>query len=271
MPQIEPSPPGAGSVRRLCCAGTSARLAASLVHPPGPAEGPPLVVLHGISRNADALVDLFRPEAARRGRPLVVPEFTEGDWPVFQRPGRRARPDLALLSLLDEIAVHLPDSGAAVDLFGHSGGAQLAHRFAMLYPDRVGALHLAAAGWYCLPDLSMPYPYGLSDGGGAGAPWLRRKRAALTRFLDRPIHIYVGTDDVLRDDSLRQTPELDHGQGRTRHARAHRYAQALRAAAARAGLPDRVTLTELPGCAHDVEWAIRHAGLDGLVLDAPTV
>lgn len=105
-----------------------------------------MVVLHGISRNAETLAQLFAPEAERSGRTIILPHSLEKSWPDFQRPSKAARPDQTLLALLDAVVAKLSDCTGPVDLFGHSRGAQLAHRFAMLYPHRVSALQLAAAG-----------------------------------------------------------------------------------------------------------------------------
>jgi len=249
---------------------TAGRLSARILRPAHPAPGAPaMVVLHGISRNAKTLARLFRPEAERTGRTVVVPHFPRRAWPVFQRPGRIARPDQALLALLDTVAARLPDCAGRVDLFGHSGGAQLAHRFAMLYPHRVSALHLAAAGWYCLPDETMAYPYGLAAGGGrAGAPWARRKTHGLRDFLSLPISVYVGSGDVTRDPALRTTPALDARQGPDRNARARAYVAALTAAAERHELPARARFVELPDCDHDVERAITRNDLAVRVMGA---
>ena len=232
-----------------------------------------MVVLHGISRNAETLARLFAPEAERTGRTLIVPHFPEKSWPDFQRPSKAARPDQALLALLDAVA-QLPDCAGPVDLFGHSGGAQLAHRFAMLYPHRVAALHLAAAGWYCLPDDTMPYPYGLAPGKDRfGTLWARRNAEGPARFPGLPTCVYVGTEDVTRDPALRKTASLDAKQGPNRHARARTYVAALNAAAERHGLEPRARLVELTDCDHDVVRAITQNDLAARVLGArePTV
>lgn len=90
-----------------------------------------------------------------------------------------------------------------VDVFGHSGGAQLAHRFAMLNPHRVERLSLAAAGWYCLPDASMAYPYGLGiDEDPASLRWARRHEQALSAYLSLPVQVFIGPEDSLRDNTL---------------------------------------------------------------------
>lgn len=247
-------------------ASASGTLSARFIRP-GVASGlPPLVVLHGISRNADALTDMFRPVSQDSGRSIVVPHFSARDWPDFQRPSRNARPDQALLALLAFFGATDAGFSGRVDLFGHSGGAQLAHRFAMLFPHRVGRLNLAAAGWYCLPDTSMAYPYGLgADATPDTLTWARRHQGAMPEYLRLGVRVFVGTQDTVRDASLRQTPDLDRLQGLTRLARAETYVARFRAAAQARGIVPDIALTRLPGVTHDVAQAIAEAGLARLV------
>jgi len=243
-------------------------LPAQVIEPTNTSDLPPLVVLHGISRNAAELVNLFLPEAVRTGRKIVVPHFEAREWPVFQRPCGKTRPDQALLALLARLADRDPAFAGRVDLFGHSGGAQLAHRFAMIFPQKVARLNLAAAGWYCLPDTSMPYPYGLgADATRDSLTWARRHDQMLTSYLRLSVRVFVGTEDTGRDDSLRKTPQLDHIQGPTRLARAQTYVARFQSAALARGLQPDVTLTRLPGVTHDVAQAIRQADLARLVTD----
>jgi pimeloyl-ACP methyl ester carboxylesterase len=50
----------------------------------------------------------------------------------------------------------------AFDLWGHSAGAQFAHRFALFRPAApVRRIVAAGAGWYTTPDLELDFPYGL--------------------------------------------------------------------------------------------------------------
>jgi len=77
--------------------------------------------------------------------------------------------------------------------------------------------------------------------------------------------VFVGTHDIARDESLRQSLELDRIQGRTRLARAERYVAQFRAAALAPGVMPDVALTLLPGVVHDVAQAIEDAGLARLV------
>lgn len=247
-------------------ASASGTLSAQFIRPAVPSGLPPLVVLHGISRNAEALVDMFRPASQDTGRSILVPHFGARDWPNFQRPSSSSRPDQALLALLALMGAIDAGFSGRVDLFGHSGGAQLAHRFAMLFPHRVGRLNLAAAGWYCLPDTSMAYPYGIgADATPDTLTWARRHQGAMPEYLRLGVRVFIGTNDTLRDASLRQTPDLDRLQGLTRLARAETYVARFRAAAQAHGIVPDITLTHLPGVTHDVAQAIAEAGLARLV------
>lgn len=253
------------SIDRLRVASSAGTVQARVIRPLLVGQRP-LLVLHGISRNTRELTRLFRKEAERTGRPIIVPHFKHKDWPHFQRPSSAARPDQAILELLNVVAATHPEYGRTCDVFGHSGGAQLAHRLAMLYPQRFGTVSLVAAGWYCLPDESMPYPYGLAPGEAPDAvDWIRRKRAGLDAYLRLPVRLYVGDEDIERDEALRTGEALDAGQGRTRRDRAHTYGRAVRAAAQTRGIVPDVTMTELRGCRHDVEHSITEGGLARLV------
>jgi hypothetical protein len=138
----------------------------------------------------------------------------------------------------------------------------------MLFPQKVGRLNLAAAGWYCLPDTSMPHPYGLgADTTPDSLTWARRHGQMLPQYLRLAVRVFVGTADTVRDDSLRQMAALDRIQGPTRLARAETYVARFRAAAHAQGIVPDISLTHLPGVTHDVAQAIQTAGLARLVAD----
>lgn len=229
--------------------------------PQGAARREPLVAIHGISRDAHAIRAGFLPEMRNAGRALVTPRFGRRNWPHFQRIGK-ARPDLALLSLLARVGCDHDVQTDKVALFGYSGGAQLVHRFAMIHPHRVAALHVAAAGWYCLPDPTVAWPAGLA---AQGNPLADLKLARLDAFLRLPVRLYVGENDTAREAALRQNPALDARQGMTRLERARTYHAAFTAAAQRRGIQPDITLTLLPGCGHDFTECARTGGLARLV------
>ncbi|MEM8751960.1 MAG: hypothetical protein AAGF90_03190 [Pseudomonadota bacterium] len=241
--------------------------------PAEPAPGArPLIALHGISRDAKGLMGRLAAaldaDPALAARPVAAPFFGAGAWPVFQRVSRRRRPDLALLGVMDALAaMGVVDPGARFDLFGYSGGAQLAHRFAMVFPNRIGRLHLGAAGWYCLPEEDKAYPYGLGAPERGSPTWPRRKAVSLSDFLRLPIRVYVGEMDVdANDPALRRNDPLDAAQGRTRRDRAAAYVEAVRRAAFARNVAPDVDLTLLPGCGHDFNECADRGGLARLVL-----
>lgn len=224
-------------------------LAYYLYLPSGWVPGRPIVALvHGISRNAREHALAFAPLAARDGHALVAPCFTREFYRDFQRlgltgAGRRA--DLALQAIVAEAA---RDTGALPDrfaLFGHSGGAQFAHRYALAWPREVHRLALCAAGHYTFPDEGAPFPAGLDTTALPGAPALD-----LAGFLDVPTLVAVGERDTARDAQLRRDPALDARQGRHRRERARRFVEARRAAVAASGAGAPTALVELPRAGH---------------------
>jgi len=226
-----------------------------IARPASPRPGAaPLVAIHGIGRQADLHAALFAPAAAAQGRAVIAPLFDEEGWPGYQRMVARGRADLALLSLLEELRVEGVLGAGRIALAGFSGGAQFAHRFAMLYPHLIERLCVASAGWWTFPD-EAPFPYGL------GGVWGARLAAGLPRFLALPVTVCVGDGDDAPDENTRSGPAIDAQQGQDRLTRARRWADALRAAAAARGITPRVTFAILPGAGHDVAQCVRSGGL----------
>ncbi len=219
---------------------------------------PPLVAVHGISRGADEHIAAFAPWAERSGRVLVAPLFSESQCKRYQRVTQdRCQADRALFAALREVAEATGVEVDRVDLFGFSGGAQFAHRFALLHPERVARLAVSSAGWYTQPDPSEAYPYGLAPGTGGG----QRFRPKLSAFLEIPTLVLVGERDIERDPALRKEKKVDRRQGRNRVERAARWSRALREAALRAGVAAEVRFRSLPNCGHAFEDCVRDGGL----------
>lgn len=206
-----------------------------------PADGRPdevLVAVHGISRNAVEHLRAFRKHASAR-MAVIAPRFPEGDFPDYQRLGlygSKARADLTLDTALERFSAGTGIATGRFHLFGFSGGAQFAHRYAMLNPHRIRSLHVASAGWYTLPDPDLGWPYGLGRR-RLVRPMIRN----LPLFRRLPIHVYVGSNDTGRDPALRQNRHVDRLQGRTRVDRARTWAAAVGAR----------TVNEIEGADHD--------------------
>jgi pimeloyl-ACP methyl ester carboxylesterase len=234
-------------------------------------DAPPLVAVHGIQRGARGIARRLLARAAAARRPVIAPLFEKTDWPRYQQVVRKGRADWALLSLLYDLRMDGLVSGDRFDLHGHSGGAQFAHRFAMLYPHRIRRLTVGAAGWYTVPD-ETPFPLGLgvTVRNGRLNDWGPRMAARLDTFLRLPIQIYVGARDNQPDDATRRSPELDRQQGEDRLTRARHWQAALRSAAEARGIAPRIDLMIIPDAGHGVRTCLRHPTLARRLLpDAP--
>ncbi len=224
----------------------------------------PLVAVHGISRGAEEHLEAFAPWAERSGRVLVAPLFSEAQCRRYQKViVDRCQADRALFATLREVSEATGVEVDRFDLFGFSGGAQFAHRFALLHPERVARLAVSSAGWYTLPDTLDAYPYGLAPGSRAA----RRFQPKLEAFLEIPTLVLVGERDIERDPALRKEQRVDQRQGLTRVERAARWSQALRRAASRAGVTAVVRFRSLPGCGHAFEDCVRDGGLVEQVME----
>lgn len=223
----------------------------------------PLVAVHGISRNASDHAAAFGPLAEATGKVVIAPLFSTRGCKRYQRVLDDCRADKALMTTLDSVAA---DIGVAVDrfdLFGFSGGAQFAHRFAMLHPARVNRLALASAGWYTLPTPGYSFPVGAAPDSPEGV----RIQATLDRFLTVPTLVMVGEHDTARDANLRRTHGLDSRQGLTRVERGARFVQTFRRAAKKAGIVPVAGFRTIPDCAHSFEDCIDKGGMADLLLD----
>lgn len=217
-----------------------------------------LVSVHGISRNDHEHLQAFAPFAISQGVGLLVPRFGRGDFRDYQRLGRQGhgpRADLALLRAIREIEEMFGWELPPFDLFGFSGGAQFAHRFALAHPERVRRLALGSAGWYSWPDERLRYPLGMGPSKALPVTF------GLSALLRKQVVVFVGERDRQRDSSLNTRERIDRLQGRSRFERARNWVQAIRDQARQRGLPSRVSLEILPGVGHDFTRMVRPGGL----------
>ena len=103
---------------------------------------------------------------------------------------------------------------------------------------------VANAGSYVFPSLEIDAPFGLGKvySGTQG-------EAALRRYLEQPLTIYLGQGDI-RDDERNDYPEA-LAQGASRFQRGANVFNAAKTLAQTRGWPFNWRLVELPGVGHD--------------------
>jgi pimeloyl-ACP methyl ester carboxylesterase len=221
------------------------------------AGAPVFVGVHGISRNGLELARLFSEPCDRFGAVLVAPHFSQGhsaDYQRLGRVGRGPRADLALHSILEEVALLTGASTAQIHLFGFSGGAQFAHRYTMAHPHRVARAVFSASGWYTFPDARKRFPYGIRI--SRDLPGVRFDPE---EFLQVPVTVIVGDQDT-STEGLRSTRRASR-QGANRIERARNWVEAMRAAARACRIEPQVKLETIPGGGHSFSALMESGGL----------
>jgi pimeloyl-ACP methyl ester carboxylesterase len=231
----------------------------------GARQAPVFVTVHGLSRNAREHAELFAPYCEEQGVVLVAPLFTEEYTRDFQRLGRQgrgARADLILETILEEFSMTTGADTTKLHLFGFSGGAQFAHRFAMAHPHRVARAVVTSAGWYTFPDGEVRYPYGVR-----ASRDLPDVRFDAEEFLQVPITVIVGDQDVTSED-LRNSDRVNRQQGANRLERARNWVSAMHAAARAHRLEPLVTFESIPGGDHAFGNLMQEGALGDRVFSA---
>lgn len=203
------------------------------------ARTPVTVVMHGAGRNAQSYRDAWTPHAVKNDFILVVPEFSERDFPTAETYNSGHMVDAAGLPrpreqwtysaiepLFDEIKRRTGSRVPTYGIYGHSAGGQFVHRMVMLMPGaRYHRAVAANAGWYTMPDLDQPFPYGLQG--------TKLDRRALAVALGKPLTVLLGTADIdPNHHQLRRTPEA-MAQGPNRLERGRHFFAAGQATASR--------------------------------------
>ena len=223
----------------------------------GGADMPVVFIMHGVNRNASDYRDNWIAEADR-GRFLVLaPEFSKADYPksrgynlgnIKDTNGQPTPKSAWTFSVIEKIftdvtaANHL--QAKRYDIFGHSAGAQFVHRMLMLLPEaRVRSAVFANAGWYTVPDMAIPYPYGLGE--------TPLGTDALGRAFSHDAVVLLGTQDTDPNAKyLRQTPEAQ-AQGPHRFARGQFFYTQSRQIAETLQTPFQWRLESAEGIAHN--------------------
>jgi predicted esterase len=212
------------------------------------------LVLHGMGGNGtDFSASLLR-DADRNNWVVVAPTF---QYHNYLDPTQLTDDDLLfskqILATLDVLPSRLNLTlHQHILIYGFSRGAQLAHRFAFFYPDRVESVVTLSAGAYTMPSETrsnlkdaqiLPFPYGIGDlkeCTGQAVNWQALKQVSFW--------IGVGAEDNNANDVARA---FDPYGGKTRVERAKAFEQALQSL----GIDARLTI--FPDSTHEVTSQMR--------------
>lgn len=194
--------------------------------PPGlGANAPVVLVMPGAKRDGADYIEDWKPHARARHFLLVVPEYSQEQFPLDEgyiygntvdkagKPVPRDEWSFSMIEpIFDAVRARTGNRSERYAIYGHSAGAQFVQRFLYFVPRaRVSHAVAANAGWYTLPDLTVAFPYGLK-----GTPVTADD---LRHALGLPLTILLGTADTnSKDRVLRHTPDAD-AQGAFRFAR----------------------------------------------------
>lgn len=151
------------------------------------------VIVPGVDRNAETYRNLSKPYAEQNQSVLICPIFPAelGAWLGTYRLADNEHPCIeGLLAMIDEVAQHIPIEKEKFLLHGFSCGAQFAHRFFYLYPERLRCVSIGAPGDVTLLNAEKQWPEGT---GGSEAIF---GRAVIPEKLRKiPVQIVVGSLD----------------------------------------------------------------------------
>src|SRR5262245_9613229 len=222
--------------------------------PAGCSDPALLPVFHGIARNARTYRDDARALAARLCLLVVAPVFDTRAFPTWRYQRGGIVKDAVVQNARDwtgTLVLNLVDWARGQEgrplhysLLGHPAAGQFLDRLAAFVPTEARRIVVANAGSYVFPSLEIDAPYGLGKAySGADG------EAALRRYLQLPLTIYLGQSDT-RDDTRNDYPEA-LAQGASRYQRGVTAFNAAHTLAQTRGWPFNWRLVELPGVGHN--------------------
>ncbi len=134
-------------------------------------------VMHGMSRTAQGYRDNWKILADKHQLLIIAPEFSKELYPdsrsynlgnMFDENGDPIDETKWSYSIIEPLFDHVKKVTGGTQksyvMFGHSAGAQFAHRFLFFKPENRAHLVVSAnAGWYTIPDPNIDFPYGLKN------------------------------------------------------------------------------------------------------------
>jgi poly(3-hydroxybutyrate) depolymerase len=218
---------------------------------------PVLFVHHGVGRNGAAYRDYWLPLAEENDLLAVAIEFPEESFPDYLRyhfgnmhnedgsPNPREKWTYGIVPrLFDALRAAGVTERERYGLFGHSAGGQFVHRMLSFgFRERVAAAVPANAGTYAMPDLTIPWPFGLGE--------TEMTPESLATFLAFPIIVMGGMNDTKTTGRYFPKGPRSMRQGETRWHRAHNYVGLGHLAAEALGTRCAWTVIDVPEVGHD--------------------
>lgn len=175
---------------------------------------PLLIAVHGSERDHVETRDAFRSLADRHSLNVIAPLFPKN----VSEPGysdgykflQETGIDYVVLidAMIAQFAAMQGRAPSALYLFGFSGGAQFAERYALFDGAKLDGLLLAAPGSVTLLDETIEWWPGLSQ-----AEQIIGRKPDLAAFLKLPIVVLVGSQDL--------SPGLDRNDPTQKHGSVH--------------------------------------------------
>jgi poly(3-hydroxybutyrate) depolymerase len=213
-----------------------------------------LMVFHGLNRDAEVYRDNAAPLADRIGALVAAPCFDAARFPSvdYQRGGvmrngaavaEGERTYALLPPLIHQLRQRAQKPDLPCYLIGHSAGGQFLSRLAAFNPTDARRIVVANPSTHLFPTRDMPYPYGFG-----GLPESLSDTAAIRRYLQAPVTLYLGQADTGSQNLDVSAGAMKQGATRIERGRAC-FALATRLAA-EMGCTLGWRLIEVPGVGH---------------------
>jgi hypothetical protein len=141
------------------------------------------------------------------------------------------------------------------DIFGHSAGGQILHRFALLFPNSKANRVLASnAGSYTLPDFNAAFPFGLKD--------VNLKKSLLKKSFKKNLVVFLGEEDNEHETGglILRSPTMDK-QGTHRFSRGNYFYNKSKAKAKELNANFNWKLHVVSGVGHNQKEMVKAAAL----------
>jgi len=187
--------------------------------------------LHGGSRDAEGIRNNMIQKSIDYNFILIAPKFSssnfslgdgynlgnvyvDGDNPSTNTLNDENEWSFSIIEpLFDSVKSSLSIESEKYNLFGFSAGAQFVHRFIQFNPNaRFNKVVAGAAGWYTVPNNSIPFPYGYQNS--------ILISTNLNDLLSSDLHIQVGALDNNPNSAGLRHNEYADAQGLNRVTRA---------------------------------------------------